>query len=61
VLVYHLPLLIGFSVAPTTPFVWGGCMMMRLGDLLGPDSLVEVRGGREGGRSVRDHVHGSKR
>ncbi len=46
-LVYHLPLLIAFSVAARTHFVWGGCMMMR-----GPDlredthGLLAVGGGR---------------
>eukprot|EP00877_Chromochloris_zofingiensis_P011213 jgi/Chrzof1/6345/Cz18g05040.t1 len=30
VLVYHLPLLIGFSASHATSFVWGGCMMMRM-------------------------------
>ncbi len=32
-LVWHLPLLIGFSVAQRTAFVWGGCMLLRLGKL----------------------------
>ncbi|WIA44233.1 hypothetical protein OEZ86_010544 [Tetradesmus obliquus] len=30
---YHLPLLIGFSVADRGGFVWGGAMMLRAGEL----------------------------
>lgn len=26
-LVYHLPLLVAFSVSQNTSFVWGGCML----------------------------------
>jgi len=33
VLVYHLPLLIGFSLRPRAPFVWGGCMLLPLAHL----------------------------
>ncbi len=29
-LVYHLPLLIAFSVSQNTSFVWGGCMLFPL-------------------------------
>ena len=33
VLVYHLPLLIGFSLRPRAAFVWGGCMLLPLAHL----------------------------
>ena len=33
-LVYHLPLLIAFSVSQATSFVWGGCMMFPLEAML---------------------------
>ncbi|EIE26447.1 hypothetical protein COCSUDRAFT_58985 [Coccomyxa subellipsoidea C-169] len=32
-LVYHLPLVIAFSVRQRTSFVWGGCMLLPLADL----------------------------
>ena len=32
-LVYHLPLLIGFSLSESTSFVWGGCMLFPLAAL----------------------------
>ncbi|BDA40970.1 hypothetical protein COCOBI_01-6250 [Coccomyxa sp. Obi] len=32
-LVYHLPLVIAFSVRQCTSFVWGGCMLLPLADL----------------------------
>lgn len=34
VLVYHLPLLIAFSLQQHTKFVWGGCMLFRLQNLV---------------------------
>ncbi|KAK9841846.1 hypothetical protein WJX81_007075 [Elliptochloris bilobata] len=33
VLVYHLPLLIGFSLRARAAFVWGGCMLLPLAHL----------------------------
>ncbi len=32
-LAYHLPLIISFSVAERTQFVWGGCMLLPLTEL----------------------------
>lgn len=50
VLVYHLPLLIAFSLFQRTRFVWGGCMMLRLGNLRG-DKFGILQAWREGGYS----------
>ncbi|KAG2488516.1 hypothetical protein HYH03_013019 [Edaphochlamys debaryana] len=48
---YHLPLLIAFSVAPDTAFVWGGCVMLRRGELLPEDPRGLLRAWRDGGYS----------
>ena len=34
-LVYHLPLVIAFSVRQRVSFVWGGCMLLPRADLAG--------------------------
>ncbi|GAX79525.1 hypothetical protein CEUSTIGMA_g6966.t1 [Chlamydomonas eustigma] len=49
-LVYHLPLLIPFSVCQRTAFVWGGCVMMR-GDSLRTDSHGILKAWQDGGYS----------
>jgi len=49
-LVYHLPILIAFSVLETTFNVWGGCMLLPL-DALRSDRYGIVRAWREGGYS----------
>ncbi|GLI66855.1 hypothetical protein VaNZ11_010841 [Volvox africanus] len=50
-LAYHLPLLIAFSVAPNTSFVWGGCMLLRADRLLPGDPGGLLRAWRNGGYS----------
>ncbi|GIL68483.1 hypothetical protein Vafri_21752 [Volvox africanus] len=50
-LAYHLPLLIAFSVAPDTSFVWGGCMLLRADQLLPGDPGGMLRAWRNGGYS----------
>ena len=54
--VYHLPLLIAFSVRPDTAFVWGGCMALRRRALVpgDPTGLLRVRcgGGLRVGKGV---------
>ena len=49
-LVYHLPLLIAFSVSQTTSFVWGGCMLFPLESMTN-DSYGIMHAWREGGYS----------
>ena len=49
-LVYHLPLLIAFSVRQSTSFVWGGCMLFPLKSLT-CDSYGIMQAWREGGYS----------
>lgn len=42
--VYHLPLLIAFSIATRTSFVWGGCMLLRAERLRSRDpDILQVR------------------
>ncbi|EFJ40451.1 hypothetical protein VOLCADRAFT_119967 [Volvox carteri f. nagariensis] len=50
-LCYHLPLLIAFSVAPDTSFVWGGCMLLRAEKLLPEDPGELLAAWRHGGYS----------
>ncbi|GIM01680.1 hypothetical protein Vretimale_6482 [Volvox reticuliferus] len=50
-LAYHLPLLIAFSIAPDTAFVWGGCMLLRADRLLPGDPGGLLRAWRNGGYS----------
>jgi hypothetical protein len=45
---WHLPLRIGFSTAPSSPFVWGGAMVLRAADL-GRDGCSGGGGGSGGG------------
>ena len=47
-LVYHLPLLIAFSVCSRTAFVWGGCVLMRA-EGLRSDSHGILKVSRSGG------------
>ena len=49
-LVYHLPLLIAFSVRQSTSFVWGGCMLFPLKSMA-HDSYGIMQAWREGGYS----------
>ncbi|GMH45669.1 hypothetical protein BSKO_13632 [Bryopsis sp. KO-2023] len=48
---YHLPLMIPFSVASRTSFVWGGCMLLKRSDLLKADPYNIIGSWREGGYS----------
>ena len=50
-LVYHLPLLIGFSICSRTAFVWGGCVCMRA-EGLRSDSLGILKVSKRGGGDV---------
>ncbi|KXZ49587.1 hypothetical protein GPECTOR_20g443 [Gonium pectorale] len=50
-LAYHLPLLIAFSVARDTKFVWGGCMLLRRRELLPGDPHGLLAAWRRGGYS----------
>lgn len=54
VLVYHLPLLIGFSLRPRAPFVWGGCMLLPLAHLRADTyGIMAVRRARGPPRAAR--------
>ncbi|GBF99914.1 hypothetical protein Rsub_12822 [Raphidocelis subcapitata] len=50
-LCYHLPLSIAFTVSRRAPFVWGGCMMLRLRDVQQDDRRGVIKLWREGGYS----------
>lgn len=50
-LAYHLPLVIAFSLAPRTHFVWGGCMLLRGEDVRGDDRLGFLAAWAAGGYS----------
>eukprot|EP00898_Chlorokybus_atmophyticus_P006719 jgi/Chlat1/7048/Chrsp56S00528 len=50
IMAYHLPLVVGFSTDGRTPFVWGGCMLLRTSDLL-EDRHGCVSALRDGGYS----------
>ncbi len=43
-LVYHLPLLIAFSVSQNTSFVWGGCMLFPAAHMVNDTyGIMQVR------------------
>ena len=42
-LAFHMPLLVGFAFGETTPFVWGGCMLLRARELVGaPEAAAQA-------------------